>query len=567
MKIQKNDLLTSFIVFLLIAGFSCFFGCKAKKAKEEEKLSSLWRAPDITERLAKYAPTEIAFDESLLNDEDRGVLVKLVAAARYMDNIFWKQAGPEGLVLKETLEKSTEPWAKDYLRFLKINFGPFDRQDENKPFIGSAQKPAGAGFYPPDLTKKEFEGYVAAHPDVKEAFESPYTVIKRKEGRLVAVPFNTEYREDLEPAAKALREAAELTSNPSLKAYLPQRAEDLLANDYFKSDCLWIDLKDNLVEIVIGPFEVYEDNLLGLKASYESFVYINDRKEMEKIKGYLTYLEEMQQNLPVEPKYKDQKVAGLESPLNVVIEVFTAGDTKAGIQTSAFVLPNDEKVREEKGTKKVFLKNMMEAKFNKSLIPISQRVLSEEDAGLVSFSAYFNEVILHEICHALGLNYVTLPDGSKISVNKALKEHNSAIEEAKADIVGLYSVPMLMERGYIPKEKEAEIYTTYLAGMFRSLRFGATEAHGLGTLVQFNFLREKEAFLYDPAAEKFKVNRDKIRQAVQDLAAQFLVIQGKGSYEEAGQFLSKYGKMDEITQKTIQKLTDIPVDIEPLFHY
>lgn len=567
MKIQKNDLLTSFIVFLLIAGFSCFFGCKAKKAKEEEKLSSLWRAPDITERLAKYAPTEIAFDESLLNDEDRGVLVKLVAAARYMDNIFWKQAGPEGLVLKETLRKSTEPWAKDYLRFLKINFGPFDRQDENKPFIGSAQKPAGAGFYPPDLTKKEFEGYVAAHPDVKEAFESPYTVIKRKEGRLVAVPFNTEYREDLEPAAKALREAAELTSNPSLKAYLPQRAEDLLANDYFKSDCLWIDLKDNLVEIVIGPFEVYEDNLLGLKASYESFVYINDRKEMEKIKGYLTYLEEMQQNLPVEPKYKDQKVAGLESPLNVVIEVFTAGDTKAGIQTSAFVLPNDEKVREEKGTKKVFLKNMMEAKFNKSLIPISQRVLSEEDAGLVSFSAYFNEVILHEICHALGLNYVTLPDGSKISVNKALKEHNSAIEEAKADIVGLYSVPMLMERGYIPKEKEAEIYTTYLAGMFRSLRFGATEAHGLGTLVQFNFLREKEAFLYDPAAEKFKVNRDKIRQAVQDLAAQFLVIQGKGSYEEAGQFLSKYGKMDEITQKTIQKLTDIPVDIEPLFHY
>lgn len=567
MKIQKNDLLTSFIVFLLIAGFSCFFGCKAKKAKEEEKLSSLWRAPDITERLAKYAPTEIAFDESLLNDEDRGVFVKLVAAARYMDNIFWKQAGPEGLVLKETLRKSTEPWAKDYLRFLKINFGPFDRQDENKPFIGSAQKPAGAGFYPPDLTKKEFEGYVAAHPDVKEAFESPYTVIKRKEGRLVAVPFNTEYREDLEPAAKALREAAELTSNPSLKAYLPQRAEDLLANDYFKSDCLWIDLKDNLVEIVIGPFEVYEDNLLGLKASYESFVYINDRKEMEKIKGYLTYLEEMQQNLPVEPKYKDQKVAGLESPLNVVIEVFTAGDTKAGIQTSAFVLPNDEKVREEKGTKKVFLKNMMEAKFNKSLIPISQRVLSEEDAGLVSFSAYFNEVILHEICHALGLNYVTLPDGSKISVNKALKEHNSAIEEAKADIVGLYSVPMLMERGYIPKEKEAEIYTTYLAGMFRSLRFGATEAHGLGTLVQFNFLREKEAFLYDPAAEKFKVNRDKIRQAVQDLAAQFLVIQGKGSYEEAGQFLSKYGKMDEITQKTIQKLTDIPVDIEPLFHY
>jgi hypothetical protein len=567
MKIRQRNLLASLMVFLLIAAPSCFFGCKAKKVKEENRLSGLWRAPDIKERLAKYAPTEITFDESLLDDESHKVLDKLVTAARSMDNIFWKQTDPEGLPLKEALEKSTERWAPDYLHFLKINFGPFDLQDENKPFIGSAQKLPGAGFYPPDLTKKEFEDYVAAHPENKEALESPYTVIKRKGGQLVAVPFSTEYKEDLKPTAKALREAAGISSNPSLKAYLLQRAEDLLANNYYTSDCLWIDLKDNLLEIVIGPFEVYEDNLLGLKASYESFVYINDRTEMEKIKGYLTFLEEMQQNLPVELKYKDQKVAGLESPLNVVLEGFIAGNAKAGIQTSAFVLPNDEKVRAEKGTKKVFLKNMMEAKFRKSLIPISERVLSPEDAKLVSFSAYFNEVILHEICHALGLNYITLPDGSKISVNKALKEHYSATEEAKADIVGLYSIHLLMDRGWIPKDKEAEIYTTYLAGMFRALRFGATEAHGLGTLVQFNYLREKEAVLHDPQTEKFKVNQSKIRQAVQDLAAQFLSIQGHGSYEEAGQFLSRYGKMDEITQKTIRKLADIPVDIEPLFRY
>jgi hypothetical protein len=484
-----------------------------------------------------------------------------------MDDIFWKQTDPAGLPLKEALQKSREPWVPDYLHFVKINFGPFDLQDENKPFIGSAQKLPGASFYPPDLTKKEFEDYVAAHPDAKEALESPYTIIKRNGNELAAVPYNVEYRKDLEPAARALREAAEITSNPSLKAYLLQRAEDLLSNDYYKSDCLWIDLKDNLVETVIGPFEVYDDNLMGLKASYESFVYINDRAEMENIKGYLNYLEELQQNLPVEPKYKDQKVSGLESPLNVVLEVYNTGNAKPGIQTSAFVLPNDEKVREEKGTKKVFLKNVMEAKFQKSLIPISTRVLSPEDAKRVSFSAYFNEVILHEICHALGLNYIALPDGTRISVNKALKEYNAAIEEAKADIVGLWSVPLLMERGWISKDKEAEVYTTYLAGMFRSLRFGATEAHGLGTLVQFNYLREKEAFLYDPETERFRVNQGKIRQSVQDLAADFLVIQGKGSYEEAGHLLSRYGKMDEITRKTIQKLADIPVDIEPIFRY
>ncbi len=567
MRNHKNNLCVLIMTLLLVAGICSVSACKTKETREEDQLSSLWRAPDIAARLAKYSPTEITFDESLLNEEDRKVLDKMVAAARFMDDIFWKQTDPTGLPLMEALEKSKEPWVPEYLHFIKVNFGPFDLQDENKPFIGSAQKLPGAGFYPPDLTKKEFDDYVAAHPEQKEALESPYTAIERKGDELEAVPYNIEYRKELEIAAVALREAGEITSNPSLKAYLLQRATDLLSNDYYKSDCLWIDLKDNLAEIVIGPFEVYEDNLMGLKASYESFVYINDRAEMEKIKGYLDYLEELQQNLPVESKYKDQKVFGLESPLNVVQQVFNSGSARPAIQTSAFVLPNDEKVREEKGTKKVFLKNVMEAKFRKSLIPISERVLSPEDARRVTFSTYFNELILHEICHALGLNYVTLPDGTRISVGKALKEYNSAIEEAKADIVGLWSVPLLMERGFIPKDKEAEAYTTYLAGMFRSLRFGATEAHGLGTLIQFNYLREKEAFLYDPKTERYRVNPAKIRQAVQDLAAEFLVIEGEGSYEDAGAFLSKYGKLDEITKKTIEILAEIPVDIEPIFPF
>jgi hypothetical protein len=320
------------------------------------------------------------------------------------------------------------------------------------------------------------------------------------------------------------------------------------------------------VEIVIGPYEVYEDGFMGLKASYESFIYLNDREEMKKIEGYLNFLEEMQRNLPVAPKYKDQKVTGLESPLHVVVEVLTAGDCRAGVQTSAFVLPNDERIREKKGTKKVFLKNIMEAKFGKSLVPIAQRVLSPDDAACVSFFAYFNETILHEICHALGLNYVTLPDGTKTTVNKALRDLQSSIEEAKADVVGVWNVPLLMEKGWIPADKAKEVYTTYLAGMFRAMRFGVTEAHGLGTLIQFNYLREKGAFVHDPAAGTFRVDFAKIRDAVKDLAARFLVLEGDGDYDQVARFVKQYGQVDDVIRRTIDKLKDIPVDIEPIFH-
>ena len=556
-----------FLIMILGTALVLLSGCKAKKEMEESPLTQMAKAPDIKERLAKFTPTEMNFPRDILSPEDLAVLDKLVAAARGIDAIFWKQSYSEGLALKAELEKSTDPAGQDYLRFLKINFGPFDRQDANNPFLGTAAKPLGAGFYPPDLGRQEFEDYVKSNPEAREALESPYTIISRRDGRLVAVPYNEAYAEDLKPIALALREAAAATSNASLKAYLEGRAEGLLANEYYRSDCLWIDLKDNRVETVIGPFEVYEDGLMGLKASYESFVYINDFEEMKNIKGYIDFLDEMQKNLPVDAKYKSAKAAGLESPLNVVYEVFTAGDTKAGVQTIAFVLPNDEKVREEKGTKKVFLKNAIEAKFNKILLPISERVLDAEDQKKVSFYAYFNETILHEICHALGANFITRPDGSRLSVNKALKEHYSAIEESKADVTGMHSIPLLVERGWLTPDKADELYTTYLAGIFRSIRFGANEAHGLGFLMQFNFLREKQAILYDPATDKLKINWDRIRDGIKDLAVALLTIEGQGRYEDAAAFIKTYGRMDEVTLKMIQKLKDIPVDIEPLFIY
>jgi hypothetical protein len=540
-------------------------GCKAGGDKASGTAPEMFKAPDIQERLAKFSPTEIAADETLLAPEDRPVLNALIEAAKLVDRIFWEQAYPPAWAMKEDLERSADPADKDYLRFLEINFGPFDRQDENKPFLGTAAKPAGAGFYPADLTKEEFEAYVAAHPGEREALESPFTVVKRETGRLAAVPYSKAYEDLLVPIAERLRAAAGLTSNLSLKGYLERRAADLLTNDYYESDCLWIDLKDNRPEIILGPYETYEDGLLGIKASFEAFVYVNDFAAMAKLRGYVDHLEAMQRNLPVEAKYKTAQVKGLDSPLNVVQEVFTAGDTKAGVQTSAFVLPNDEKVREKKGTKKVFLKNMMEAKFRKSLVPISERVLAPADAAKVTFDAYFNETLLHEISHVLGINYVVLPDGTRTTVNKALGDLGAAVEEGKADIVGMSNIPLLVEAGLIPRESEESLYATYLAGMFRSMRFGAAEAHGLGVLIQFNFMREAGAFVLDPAAGRYEVDYGKIRGAIRDLAAAFLIVEGDGDYAKAKAFVDRYRTMDEPTKAMIETLKDIPVDIYPVF--
>jgi len=548
------------------------YGCKPKEEEVADEVAVTEIAgysvvPDIQDRLAQFAPTDITYDGSLLNEEQTQVLEKLVMAAKVIDKIFWKQASHVGLEILKDFENADHPSAKDFLRYLTINFGPFDRLDENKPFIGTDPKPAGAGFYPPDMTKEYFEGYVTGNPDMKSKLEDTYTVVRKQNDGLIAVPYNEAYKEDLEVVAKYLREAAEISTEEHFKAYLNQKAEDLLSNEWYKSDTMWIDLEGNLLEILIGPYEVYEDGLFGLKAAYESFVYINDFTEMAKLKAYLDYLGEMQDLLPVEPKHKNAKIEGLASPLNVVLEVFAAGDTKSGVQTLAFVLPNEERIREEKGTKKVFLKNIQEAKFDKVLVPISKKILTDEDSRHVSFYAYFTETLLHEISHVFGSNYITLEDGTEATVRKALADKYSAIEECKATIVGMHNVPFLIEKGLIPKENEREIYTTYLAGMFRSIRFGAHEAHGMGTLMQLNFHRETGAFIYDPETQKFSVDMDKIKDSVTEMAQKILILEGDGDYENAAAFIAKYGEEDTVIQGLLDSLTEIPVDIQPIYRF
>jgi hypothetical protein len=560
---------SAIVLFIFVA--TAQFGCKSKEEKAEEaavtEIAGYSVVSDIKDRLAQFAPTEIIYDESLLNVEQKQVLEKLVMAAKAIDKIYWKQASLVGSKVLQDFENSDHPAAKDFVRYLTINFGPYDRLDENKPFIGTDPKPLGAGFYPPDMSKEYFEGYVTGNPDMKSKLEDTYTIVRKQDDSLIAIPYNEAYREDLEVAAKHLKEAAEITTDEAFKAYLIQKADDLLANEWYKSDSMWIDLKGNLLEILIGPYETYEDGLFGLKAAYESFVYINDFAEMAKLKAYLDHLGEMQDLLPVEPKYKNAKIEGLASPLNVVIEVFAAGDTKAGVQTLAFVLPNEERIREEKGTKKVFLKNIQEAKFEKALVPISKKVLADDGTRHVSFYAYFTETLLHEISHVFGSNYITQEHGTETTVRKALADKYSPIEECKATIVGMHNVPFLIEKGLIPAEKEREIYTTYLAGMFRSIRFGAHEAHGMGTLMQLNYHRETGAFVYDPETQKFSVDMDKIRDSITEMAQKILILEGDGNYDNAAAFIAKYGEIDSTIQGLLDSLTDIPVDIQPIYKF
>ncbi len=517
----------------------------------------------VQNQLAKFAPVQIVYDKSILSDRDQQVVKKLVAAAQLIDQIFLRQVYSKNEAILKALLKSRQPEDEVYLDYFKIMYGPFDRLDENKPFLVANPKPLGANYYPEDLTKEAFQEWVANHPADKEAFESNFTIIRRSKERLVAIPYSKAYADLLVPAARLLREAAQLTDNESLKRYLNSRAEAFLTNDYYQSDMDWMDL-DSPIEVVIGPYEVYEDALLGYKAAFESFITVVDPVESQKLATIGSYLNAMEQNLPYPDQYKNFE-RGQSSPFKVVQEIYTAGDTRAGIQTIAFNLPNDERVREAKGSKKVLLKNIMAAKFDQILMPIAGRVIVSDQLPNLSFDAYFNHVLLHEVSHGLGPGTLTLPGGEKTTVNKRLAETYSTIEEAKADVCGNYNVQFLIDHGVFPKELEQTLYVTYLAGMFRSVRFGIESAHARANMIQFNYLFDTNAVQFDEQAQKFFVNHDRIKAAIRSLANQLLMIQAKGDYQGARQLIERYGAMNPLMQACLANLTDIPVDIKPIY--
>lgn len=542
---------------LAVVVISILTGCETRRE------SSMQEIEILKQKIARFAPTEIRYDASLLNERQKKVVEKLYQAARIIDDIFLDQVYSHNREILAQLEQSNKEIDRLRLELFKIMFGPFDRLDHNKPFIGDKPKPAGANFYPEDMTREEFETWIRNHPEDEEAFTSEVTMIRRQEGRLVAIPYSQYYQTELTRAAQLLREAADYADNPTLKRYLLTRADAFQSNDYYESDMAWMDLKNHTIEVVIGPYEVYEDELFNYKASFEAFITLVDPQESAKLARFARYLVDIEKHLPIPDRYKNFQ-RGLESPIVVVQEVFTAGDTKAGVQTLAFNLPNDERVRKAKGSKKVMLKNVSEAKFRKLLIPIAREVLAEDQLPYVTFVAFFNHTLMHEISHGVGPGFITV-NGRKTEVKKELKETYSTIEECKADVLGMYNNIFMIEKGEYPPDFERQVWATFLAGIFRSVRFGINEAHGAGNAIIFNYLLEQGGYQYEPGQKKVRVNFEKIYDAVENLANRLLTIQATGDYAAAKELIAQYGVMSPTMQTLTERLSEIPVDIRPIY--
>lgn len=518
---------------------------------------------DLDRRLAKYVPAEMVFDARPLPEKDRNLLRRLVAAAREIDEAFWRQSYSRAVEIRERLRTARDPLSAKVLRLVLINGGPFDRLDEFRPFYGTEKFPPGAGFYPENLTKKEFEAYLEAHPDQREALLSNYTVVRRAKKGLVAVPYHVEYARWMKPAARELAAAATLSENASFSRYLRSRARALLNDDYFESDCDWIDLKDNPYELVLAPYEVYEDHLMGIKASYEASVAIRDAEESARLGTYIAHLQELENNLPY-PDEDRRKVAGLSSPMVVVRAIFRAGNARVGYQAAAANLPNDPKVHQAKGTKKIFWKNVMEARVNQVILPISRELVAESQARLVTPQAVFENVLMHELAHALGPRYIRGTE-EKVSVNLKLGELYSAIEEMKATVAGLVSIEWFFDHDIMPRSSAEEHYASYLGSIFRAIRFGVSEAHGRASIVELNFARQEGAIRRDGETGRWSVNPARMPGSLRALAARLLEIERTGDRAAAEALFARYGVVPDDLQGDLSRLETIPVEIEPSF--
>lgn len=529
----------------------------------QTKLSG--EAAELNKKIRRFAPTVLTADTARLSPNDRKALQRIIAAAKLYDALYLHQiwSGNESLLKK--LEADQTPLGRLRLHYFMINKGPWSQLDENAPFIeGVPPRPPQANFYPEDMTKDEFNGWLSSlsEPDKAKATGYFYVIRRDAGGKLKPVSYDEEYEEFLKPAAQLLNEAGRLTTNPTLKNFLFKRAVAFNTNDYYESDVAWMDL-DSPIDLTMGPYETYEDELFGYKAAFEAYVTLRDDAETAKLKKFSSYLQELENNLPIDPKYRNPKL-GAASPIRVVNEVFSSGEGNSGVQTAAFNLPNDERVVKEKGSKRIMLKNVQDAKFNKTLIPISRVVLTPADQTKLSFESFFTHILTHELMHGLGPHNINV-NGQSTTVRLQLKELYSPIEEAKADVTGLWALQYLIDKGVVPKTMQRTLYTTYLASMFRSVRFGINEAHGRGVAMQFNYFTDEGAIKYDEQTGKFSVDESKVRDAVRKLTSELLTLEAEGSYDKARAMLVKYAVIRLPMKNAFDKLKDVPVDIEPVF--
>ena len=512
---------------------------------------------------ARFAPTDIRVDLAKVSASDKKVLAKLVEASKIMDAIFLRQVwvGNDAMLIELSRDQTLEGRAR--LHNFLINKGPWDRLDHNKPFVpGAPAKPAGANYYPEGAAKADIDAWMKSLPEAERARATGFfTVVHRNGNAFSLVPYNVAYHEELTRAAALLRDAAALTTEPTLKNFLTRRAAAFLSDDYYDSDVAWMELK-GAIEPTIGPYEVYEDEYFNFKAGFEAFITVQDEEESAKLQKFAAELQDIENNLPIDPKYRNPTLGGL-APIVVVNEVFAAGDANRGVQTAAFNLPNDERVVQEKGAKRVMLKNVQDAKFAKTLMPISKVVLSPADQKNVAFDAFFAQILVHELMHGLGPSNITV-NGRKTTVRQEIKEAYGYLEEAKADISGLFAIQHMIDKGVMPKALEKTLYTTYLASVFRSIRFGVAEAHGRGVAVQFNYLLDAGAFIAS-ADGTFRVDLAKVKAGVTGLTRDIMTIQAEGDYAKAIALRDRLGVVRPVVQRALDRMKAIPVDIEPRF--
>ena len=541
-----------FVLILLLAASLA----NGQVAKNATKNAAGRPVHNEAERLAKWKTVEMPM-RATLTARERQMVDKLVEASQYANAIYWRQSDLGGLAMYKGAKDPTIG------ALLSIMGSRWDLLDENRPYIGEAPMPKGREWFPHDMTREQIEKYVAEHPEQKAAIYSPYTVVKRRGDRLVTVPYREEYRKYLLPMAKALREAAALSSDPAFANFLRLRADAVLSDDYYKSDLAWIDLKDPKFDIILAPYETYLDDLLGVKTSWGAAVLIRNEEESRKLAVYQKYVPDIQDALPLDAADRPSKRGNL-TPMEVMDAPFRAGDLRYGYQAVADNLPNDPRIHHEKGSKKIFFKNFMDARVNYVILPLAQKLMQPAQAAKVSGEGYMAGTLMHEIAHDLGPAFAR-KDGKQVEINAAIGPAYSGLEEAKADVAGMFGLAWLIDRGAMPKDRLEEYYASYLAGIFRTLRFGAGEAHGRAEMMEFNYLSEKGVITHSNG--RYAIDYAKVGPAIAALAKELLEMEASGDRARVEAWFAKYGNMPAELKAALEATKDIPVDVRPVFSF
>jgi hypothetical protein len=521
-------------------------------------------AADLEARVARFRRVQMPFQAAGLSARERELVHKLVAACGYLESIFWRQSDPEALTLYQSLASSPNRRDVQLRRYLWINASRFDLIDQDRPFVGTETMPPGRGFYPPKLTPDQVAQYVKQHPEQKTALYDQFTVVRWHREKLEAVPFHIAFRAFLEPAAKALRAAAKLSDDAAFAKFLGLRADALLSDDYFPSDLAWLELKDPKFDIVFAPYETYMDGLLGVKGSYGAAVMVRNQRESGKLELFQKYVPDIQDALPLAPEDRPSK-HGLDTPMEVMDTPFRAGDLTHGYQPVADNLPNDPRVHEQKGSKKLFFKNFMDARVRYVILPVARKLMEPEQAAKVSGEGYLQSTIMHEICHGLGPAYARTAAG-KVDIREAMGPAFSGLEEAKADVTGMFALKWLVDHDALPKGKLEEYYASYVGDLFRTVRFGTAEAHSQAEMMEFNYLSERGAIRRN-ADGRYAIDYEKMPGALADLAKELLEIEATGDHSRAENWFQKYSTMPEDLKTSLQAASDVPVDIDPVFSF